>query len=184
MLIDIYTFYWLWFLSTRKLSYSIDSLFSDRKKLIHYDLRCLIQVKQQSNILNNLSKRLSAVCFIFGVVLHASFISILYVSNNDLPLLLVVMVVLGSVGVFIGRLIYFLGAAIPLQKSISLRDRVYRLLYHEKNLSWNQRRHLLSIIKSQRSLQTKIAFTAIDGRLIEKKLLSHHISYSLRVLML
>ena len=154
MLIDIYTFYWLWFLSTRKLSYSIDSLFSDRKKSIEFDLRCLIQVKQQSNILNSLSKRLSAVCFMFNVVLHASFILILYnVSNNRLPLFLAVMIILGSVGVFIERLIYFVGAAIPLQKSISLRNSVYRVLYHEKNLSWNQQRHLLNVIKSQGSLQ-------------------------------
>ena len=182
---DIYMYYWIWFVSARKLSYAIDSLFKNNSSSVHLDT--FIQVCHQCKFLNQLSQKLSITCFVFGVVLNIALILTVdsFVSDeNPLPLFVVVLVTLMVITIFIGRLIYFIGAANPLLKSTFMRDRVYGIFFSNKNLSWRERRQLLNVVKSQTSLRTRMALTTIDGSLLETKLLGYHIVYSLRALVL
>ena len=182
---DVYMFYWLWFVSSRKLSYSISSLFRENSQL-SLELTRYGQVWFNFKMLNQLSQKLGTTCFIFGCV-HNTGLSLLIHSlskSKDFPILFLVLSTSITIMIFIYRLLYFVGAATPLQQSIQIRDRIYRLLFHEEFLSWKHQKHLLGIIKTQDRKQTKIALTTIDGRLLETKMLGHHITYSARVLVL
>ena len=178
--------YSMWVCSFRKLSYSIDSLFIDNSPL-STQLNRFTQVYLHSQALNEESKRISTTCFVFGCVVNTSFflmIRCLITSRGQSTVPVVILTILASVLVFLGRLIYFVGAATPLNQTIAMKKRVYRILLYDKNLSWKDRVELLKIIKDQGEIRTKMALTTIDGHLLDTKLLGHHIFYSVRVLIL
>ena len=187
LMADIYIFYWLWFVSTRKLSYSISSLFSENDPSITDELQQYTKVSMHSFNLNQMSRKLSTTIFVFGCVLNTGMVLMVYSlpeSLDTLALPVALPIILGPVVAFTGRLIYFIGAATPFQQSMLLRDRIYRILFHMKNVSWKDRRQLLDIIKSQGCFQGKLGLTTIDGRLLETKLIGYHIVYSVRVFVL
>ena len=184
-LADVYVFYWLWFIASRKLFYSISSLFRENSPL-SLELTRYGQVWFHFKMLNQLSQKLGTTCFIFGC-LHNTGLSLMIYSlskSEGFPVIFLVLSIWTTIMIFIYRLLYFIGAATPLQQSIRMRDRIYRLLFHKELLSWKHQKHLLSIIKTQDRKQTKIALTTIDGRLLETKMLGQHITYSARVLVL
>ena len=184
---DVYMFYCLWLQSVRKLSYSIDCLFMETDKPMNFMLNHFTQVWNETNLLNEISSKVSTTCFIFGVLLNAGmFLAVRSLSKNgdELPILVAVITTGGLLVIFIERLTIFVAVSVPLKKCISMRDRVYRILVNNRKLSWRQQKHLLNIIKSQGNQRTQIALTTIDGRLLETKLLGHHIIYSVRVLVL
>ena len=185
--IDVYMFYWLWLHSARKLSYSIDSLFTDKVKPMNLQLKEFTRVWQQANLLNEISRKLSTTCFVFGVLLNAGMVLVIHsLSQNvdELPKFVIVLWTLALLVIFTQRLLYFVAASIPLKKCLCMRNRIYLIVFHNKNISWKDRRHLLNVIKSQDNQRTQIALTTINGRLLETKLLGHQIVYTIRVFVL
>ena len=184
---DIYTFYMLWFVSTRKLKYCVQSLFSQVDSPIKYELNRFAQVWHHSQQLNQLSSKISTTCFIFGCTVNAGFFLMVHSLSHSVdkfPLTLLILEMLPPTFVFLQRLTYFVGAATPLQQTISKQMRIYRILFHNKNLSWKNKMQLLNILKGQGCHKTKIALTTIDGRLLETKFLGHHLSYSARIIVM
>ena len=160
LMADIYIFYWLWFVSSRKLSYSISSLFSENGRSITGELKQYVKVSMHLLNLNQMSRKLSTTIFLFGCVLNTGMVLMVYSlpeSLDKLALPVALPIILGPVVAFTGRLIYFIGAATPFQQSILMRDRIYRILFHMKNISWKDRRQLLDIIKSQGGFQKRLA---------------------------
>ena len=180
-------FYSMWVCSFRKLSYSINSLFINENSPLSTQLNRFTEVCLQSQALNEESKRISTTCFVFGCIVNTSFflmVRCLITSGGHSTVPVVILTILATVLVFLGRLIYFVGAATPLNQTIAMKKRVYRILLYDKNLSWKDRVELLKIIKDQGEIRTKMALTTIDGHLLDTKLLGHHIFYSVRVLIL
>lgn len=183
---DVYMFYCLLFLYIKKLSYSIASLLVHEQKTISVQIKQFIQVCHQSRLFNQLSMKISSTCFIFGVVINTALylcVHSLTKSVDELPLFVVVFATFQMIAIFVGRLIYFFGATTPLRQSSIMRNRIYQVIFH-KNLSWKDKMTLLNILKNLGNIRTKIALTTIDGRLLETKLLGHHVFYSARVLAL
>ena len=104
--------------------------------------------------------------------------------GNELTLPVVIVTVIPPVAVFIERLVYFAVAATPLQETIAMQGRLYRILLHDKNISWKHKIKLLNVVKSQEETKTKMALTTIDERLLETKFLGQYIFYSARALVL
>ena len=185
---DDLMFNWLSFLSIRRLSYSIASLFSNNDSAsITLDLKKCNQVWQQCKLLNQLSQTLNTMWFIFGVIDNTPLILAVYSltqMGQEMLLLLILLVSTGVLTVVILRLSLLVVASTPLHQANLMRDRVRFILLYNKDISWKDRRSLLNVIKSQESLKTKFGLTTIDGRLLEKNLLGHHIVYSVRVLVL
>ena len=182
-----FIFYSMWIYSFRNLSFSINSLFIDHNSPLRTQLNRFTQVCLQSQALNEVSAKISTSCFVFGGIVNTSFflmISSLLTNRNEITLPVVIIIVLGLIAVFSARVIYFAAAATPLNQTFTVTKRIYRIMVHDKNLSWKDKIQLLNIIKTQGGMRTKMAFTTIDGRLLETKLLGQHIVYSLRVLTL
>ena len=104
--------------------------------------------------------------------------------GNELTLPVVIVTVIPPIVVFIERLVYFAVAATPLQETIAMQGRLYRILLHDKNVSWKHKIKVLNVVKSQEETRTKMALMTIDGRLLETKFLGHYIFYFARVLVL
>ena len=182
-----FIFYSMWVCSFRKLSYSINSLFINDNSPLSTQLNRFTQVCLQLQTLNEVSAKISTSCFAFGCIVNTSFflmISSLLTNGNKITLPVVILTTCGSIIAFSVRVIYFTLAATSLNQTIALTKRIYRIMVHDKNLSWKDKIQLLNIIKTQGRVKTKMALTTIDERLLETRLLGQHIVYSLRVLTL
>ena len=183
----LYMFYSLWIHSARKLSYSIGSLFIQDNSPISVHLNHFNQVWFHSQVLNQFSKRLSTIFFLFGCLCNTGLFLVVNSSlklGDELILPVVIVAVAPPIAVFIERLVYFAVAATPLQETIAMQTRLYCILLHDKKISWKDRMKLLNIVKSQAGIRTKMALTTIDERLLETKFLGQYIFYSARVLVL